>query len=97
MVKIEPAFPPSADLKREGEPALPAAAFETQPLRDPTTGEVHQMPSSRAIEAENGWNDDVLAWGRRGWAQVGRLCQWSKDMGAKLPFDCLTPTPVPTE
>lgn len=52
------------------------------------------MPTNAAIAAENEWNDDVLAWGRRGWAQIGRLCQWAKDMGAKLPFGCEAPPPV---
>lgn len=37
-------------------------------------------------DAERRWNDAVLIWGRDGWRQVGRLCQWAKDMG--LAVEC---------
>ena len=30
----------------------------------------------------------VEAWGERGWAAVARVCQWSVEAGARLPFRC---------
>lgn len=30
----------------------------------------------------------VEAWGERGWATVARVCRWSVEAGAKLPFRC---------
>lgn len=33
----------------------------------------------------------VEAWGERGWAAVGRICRWSVEAGAKLPFQCPPP------
>ena len=33
----------------------------------------------------------VEAWGERGWAAVGRICRWSVEVGAKLPFQCPPP------
>lgn len=33
----------------------------------------------------------VEAWGERGWATVARLCRWSVEAGAKLPFQCPPP------
>lgn len=30
----------------------------------------------------------VEAWGERGWAAVARVCRWSVEAGARLPFRC---------
>jgi hypothetical protein len=64
-------LPPAADLALVVEPAYPVAA-----LAEDESGEA----------AELGWHDDMLIWGRQGWAQVARVCRWAKDMGA--PVDC---------
>ncbi|MDF0490039.1 hypothetical protein PX554_18045 [Sphingomonas sp. H39-1-10] len=37
-------------------------------------------PGKEGEDAANAWNDQVLIWGRTGWAQVGRLCRWAADM-----------------
>jgi len=75
-------------LRPEAEPPYPIAALETAPLTQPDGRVLGNMPTAGAIAAENSWNDDVLAWGRRGWAQVRRICNWSRTMGAVLPFTC---------
>lgn len=31
---------------------------------------------------------DLEAWGERGWAAVARICRWSVENGARLPFGC---------
>jgi hypothetical protein len=57
--------PPVADLHRRAEPLVPIEAAQ---------------PGKAGEEANTAWNDKVLIWGRTGWAQVGRLCQWAVDM-----------------
>ena len=69
-VETHLAFPPVADLKQEPEPAYPEAALEE--------GEA-------GARAEKEWNDKILIWGRRGWAQNQRVCQWAVDLGLKVP------------
>lgn len=64
-------LPLASDLQVEPEPAIPDAALGTGP---------------EAEAAEDAWNDDVLLWGRAGWAQVGRLCRWAKGHGS--PVEC---------
>ena len=46
-------------------------------------------------KAEDAWHDRVLIWGRTGWAQNRRVCQWAVDLGLKVPKDyCAVPAPV---
>lgn len=62
------------------EPALPPEAFEADANGEPTAA---------AIEAEEGWNDAVLIWGRAGWRQVGRICRWAEEVGGDIEgLDC---------
>jgi hypothetical protein len=63
-------FPPAADLKQEAEPEFPLAALE---------------PGEEGVKAENAWRDKVLIWGRRGWQQNRRVCQWAVDLGMSVP------------
>ena len=69
-VETHLAFPPVADLKQEAEPAYPEAALE---------------PGEAGAKAEKEWNDKVLIWGRKGWAQNRRVCQWAVNLGLKVP------------
>lgn len=38
-------------------------------------------------------DDEVEAWGERGWEAVARICRWSVTNGASLPFRCPKPPP----
>lgn len=53
---------------------------EAKPRLDPAA-----LGSEHAL---NEHDDQVEAWGERGWATVGRLCRWFVTNGAELPFDC---------
>ena len=68
-------IPPATDLKASPEPGYPDAALGTGPDADKT---------------EQGWEDDILAWGRGEHAKVERLCQFYADMGVNLGFLCRT-------
>jgi hypothetical protein len=82
--RIQRTVPPVGDLRVQEEPPIPAAAFEM----DPATGE----PTPEALEAEAGWNDQVLIWGRAGWRTVGRICRWAEDVAGDIPdLDCPQP------
>lgn len=35
-------------------------------------------------KAANDYDASLEAWGERGWATVGRICKWAKEMGAKV-------------
>jgi len=63
-------FPPVADLKVDPEPVYPVAALEP--------GEVGQ-------QAEDSWRDEILIWGRKGWAQTARVCKWAVELGLEVP------------
>ena len=63
-------FPPVADLKQQDEPVYPIEALHE--------GEA-------GAKAEKQWNDRILIWGRTGWAQNRRVCQWAVDLGMKVP------------
>lgn len=63
-------FPPAADLAQRAEPEYPIEAL--------VSGEV-------GAKAEKKWNDSVLIWGRTGWAQNKRVCQWAVDLGMVVP------------
>lgn len=63
-------FPPVADLKQEAEPPYPEAAL---------------APGEAGAKAEREWHDKILIWGRKGWAQNRRVCQWAVDLGLKVP------------
>lgn len=78
---MRPIFPSAADLAVEAEPAYPVEALEVDDSLQSTPA---------AIAAENAWDDEVLIWGRRGWAAVGRLCRWAEDLGMK-DIDCPAP------
>lgn len=69
-VETRLSFPPAADVKVEAEPVFPAAALEPGPL---------------AAEAERKWNDDMIIWGRKGWQQVRRVCEYHVRLGLKVP------------
>jgi hypothetical protein len=57
--------------------------FETDPAGNPTEA---------ALDAEDGWNDAVLIWGRAGWRQVGRICRWAEEVGGEIEgLDCPPP------
>lgn len=70
-------LPPAADLMDKPEPAIPDAALEVG-------DDGKQTPAAR--EAEAGWNDEILLWGRAGWKQVARLCRWARGHGS--PVEC---------
>lgn len=63
-------FPPVADLRQEAEPEYPIAALE---------------PGEAGAKAEKEWNDKILIWGRKGWAQNRRVCQWAVELGLQVP------------
>lgn len=63
-------FPPVADLKVDDEPAYPETALQ---------------PGEAGQQDEDAWRDEVLAWGRKGWAQNARVCRWAVDLGLKVP------------
>lgn len=63
-------FPPVADLKVDAEPVYPVAALEP--------GEAGQL-------AEDAWRDEILIWGRKGWAQNARVCKWATELGLDVP------------
>ena len=69
-VETQLQFPPVADLKVEPEPEYPVAAL---------------APGPAGAEAERKWHDDMLAWGRKGWAQNARVCGWAVELGLKVP------------
>ena len=49
-----------------------------------------------ALESDNALalhDDEVEAWGERGWETVARICRWSVTNGATLPFRCPKPPP----
>lgn len=53
--------------------------------------------SVEALTSEKALNDhdaEIESWGERGWLQVGRLCRWAQDMGAKG-LDCPKATTPP--
>lgn len=41
-------------------------------------------------QAANDYDNAVLAWGRRGWLQVGRVCRWAAENGM-AGLDCPKP------
>ena len=63
-------FPPVADLAQTAEPEYPIAALE---------------PGEAGAKAEKEWNDKILIWGRKGWAQNARVCRWAVELGLKVP------------
>lgn len=63
-------FPPVADLKQQPEPAYPIEAL-------------HE--GEEGAKAEDAWQDRILIWGRTGWAQNRRVCQWAVELGMKVP------------
>jgi hypothetical protein len=46
------------------------------------------------MDAEDKWHDDVLAWGRKGWAQNARVCRWAVDLKMAVPKDYCAPPPA---
>lgn len=68
--EIQLKLPPAADLKPQPEPEYPIEA-----LQEGETG----------AKAEDAWQDRILIWGRTGWAQNRRVCQWAVDLGMKVP------------
>lgn len=69
-------FPPAADLAQSKEPEYPIAALE---------------PGEAGAKAEKEWNDKILIWGRKGWAQNRRVCQWAVELGMKVPTGYCSP------
>lgn len=44
--------------------------------------------------AEDAWRDQVLIWGRTGWAQNRRVCLWAVQLGLEVPAGyCAASTP----
>ena len=70
ITETQLAFPNASDLKPEAEPPFPVEALGDGPEAD---------------AAEDRWWNDVLAWGRMGWGNVRRTCEWAETMGKELP------------
>ena len=51
---------------------------------------VEALASDNALALHD---DEVEAWGERGWETVARICRWSVTNGAPLPFRCPKPPP----
>lgn len=51
---------------------------------------VEALASDNALALHD---DEVEAWGERGWEAVARICRWSVTNGATLPFRCPKPPP----
>jgi hypothetical protein len=73
---VQPLLPPVADLRQIVEPEYPVAALQ---------------PGDAGAKAEAAWHDKVLIWGRTGWAQNRRVCQWAVDMKLAVPAGYCTP------
>ena len=50
---------------------------------------VEALASDQALARHD---DEVEAWGERGWETVARICRWSVTNGASLPFRCSRPS-----
>ena len=70
-------FPPAADLQAAAEPAYPVEAL---------------APGAAGEAAEREWWNKVLLWGRGEHEKVKRICQWSRDLGLKVPADFCEPS-----
>lgn len=51
---------------------------------------VEALASDNALALHD---DEIEAWGERGWETVARICRWSVTNGASLPFRCPKPPP----
>ena len=65
----------------------PAADMKVEPIPE---AEPEIATSEPAYEA---YNQAVMDWGKRGWAAVGRLCRFSRGMGALI--ECPTEGATP--
>lgn len=70
----------------------PPAVAQQFPSRADLTVEPEPVLTVEALASDKAANEHeaaVLAWGRRGWLTVGRLCRWAADNGGN--FDCPAP------
>ena len=73
---------------------LYAEAQQFPPTADLTV-EPEPVLTIETLTSDKAANDHeaaVLAWGRRGWLTVGRICRWAEGMGAEG-LDCPDPEP----
>lgn len=80
--------PPAEDLKVLAEPVYPIEALsaaDTGPLGLCEGNTEYPDPDQCGEHYQDLWWKDALAWGRQGWGQNARVCQWSRDMGKELP------------
>lgn len=70
-------------------PQLPSRPLAADLLVEPEPPlSAAALGSEQAYEA---WNEDVRAWGRRGWDRVARLCRWHQSRSPELA--CPKPAP----
>lgn len=75
-VETHVALPPVSDLAQIVEPAYPIEAL---------------APGEAGRAAEDAWRDQILIWGRTGWAQNARVCRWAVDLKLAVPPGYCTP------
>lgn len=68
-------------------------AVQQFPERADLTVEPEPVMPAEVTDSDKAANEHeaaVLAWGRRGWLTVGRLCRWAQDNGAEG-LECPSP------
>lgn len=83
----------AALISAQGCASKPPVVAQQFPERADLTVEAEPVMPADVADSDKAANDHeaaVLAWGKRGWLTVGRLCRWAADMGMEG-LECPSP------